>query len=120
MAGSRPWCRPRGRMTPERICTVVCRPFGRMLRANSNSVMCRRARTVSPPANRRLRKCGSARVEVSTRDVEGVTLALAAGPEISGIRYRQAAADRFGNFLVKGVPPGEYKLFAWEDAEPGA
>lgn len=34
--------------------------------------------------------------------------------------YRSATADHDGTFRVKGVPPGKYKIMAWEDIEPGA
>jgi hypothetical protein len=34
--------------------------------------------------------------------------------------YRSATADHDGSFRLKGVPPGTYKVLAWEDIEPGA
>jgi protocatechuate 3,4-dioxygenase beta subunit len=34
--------------------------------------------------------------------------------------YRQTATDQRGAYTLKNVPPGEYKVFAWEDLEPGA
>jgi hypothetical protein len=34
--------------------------------------------------------------------------------------YRMTTADQNGQFAMQGVPPGEYKLFAWEDVDPGA
>jgi protocatechuate 3,4-dioxygenase beta subunit len=34
--------------------------------------------------------------------------------------FKQTASDQFGNFSFKNVVPGEYKVFAWEDLEPGA
>lgn len=34
--------------------------------------------------------------------------------------FRSAATDREGHFIFRGIPPGSYKLFAWEDAEPYA
>jgi 5-hydroxyisourate hydrolase-like protein (transthyretin family) len=34
--------------------------------------------------------------------------------------FKIAATDQNGRFLLRGVAPGEYKLFAWEDLEPGA
>lgn len=33
---------------------------------------------------------------------------------------RVTTTDQNGRFTLKGVPPGEYKLFAWEDVDPGA
>jgi len=29
--------------------------------------------------------------------------------------YKTAATDLLGNFTIKTVPPGDYKVFAWED-----
>jgi hypothetical protein len=34
--------------------------------------------------------------------------------------YRLVNTDRGGHFTVANVPPGEYRLFAWEEIEPGA
>jgi hypothetical protein len=34
--------------------------------------------------------------------------------------YKTADADQNGRFSVKGVAPGEYKIYAWEDIEEGA
>jgi hypothetical protein len=34
--------------------------------------------------------------------------------------YRIATADQNGQFTLQAIPPGEYKLFAWEDADPGS
>jgi hypothetical protein len=34
--------------------------------------------------------------------------------------YRSVSTDAFGRFSMDGVPPGDYKLFAWEDVENGA
>jgi uncharacterized protein (DUF2141 family) len=28
--------------------------------------------------------------------------------------------DASGNFTLKGLPPGDYKIFAWEDVETNA
>ena len=33
--------------------------------------------------------------------------------------YRISSTDQNGQFTLKGVPPGEYRLYAWEDIEPG-
>ncbi len=33
--------------------------------------------------------------------------------------YKTTTTDQFGRFSLKGIRPGEYKLFAWEDVEPG-
>jgi hypothetical protein len=34
--------------------------------------------------------------------------------------YRMTTADQNGQFTLRGIPPGEYRLFAWEDVEPGS
>lgn len=34
--------------------------------------------------------------------------------------YKVSATDDTGHFSMTGIAPGEYKLFAWEDVEPGA
>ena len=34
--------------------------------------------------------------------------------------YKQVTSDQNGAFTFKDVPPGEYKVFAWEDVEMGA
>jgi hypothetical protein len=34
--------------------------------------------------------------------------------------YRTASTDAFGKFHIEGIPPGDYKVFAWEDVETGA
>lgn len=32
--------------------------------------------------------------------------------------YKTATTDQNGRFTLRGIPPGDYKLFAWEDLEP--
>jgi hypothetical protein len=34
--------------------------------------------------------------------------------------YKSVASDAFGNFRIARVPPGDYKVFAWEEAEDNA
>lgn len=34
--------------------------------------------------------------------------------------FRATTTDQFGRFVLASIAPGEYKLFAWEDTEPGA
>ena len=34
--------------------------------------------------------------------------------------YRTASTDAMGHLHVEGVPPGDYRVFAWEDVENGA
>jgi uncharacterized protein (DUF2141 family) len=33
---------------------------------------------------------------------------------------RTSITDQNGRFTIKGIPPGEYRLYAWEDVESGA
>ena len=33
---------------------------------------------------------------------------------------RSAVTDKSGKFTFRGVPPGTYKIFAWESLEPNA
>lgn len=55
------------------------------------------------------------------KPVSGATVVLA--PEV-GKRsrvdlFQQTEADQYGHFSFDGIPPGEYKVFAWDDVEPG-
>jgi hypothetical protein len=34
--------------------------------------------------------------------------------------YKGITTDQYGRFTIKGIAPGGYKLFAWEDVEEGA
>lgn len=34
--------------------------------------------------------------------------------------FRTATSDQYGHFVLRGVPPGSYKLFAWEAIDYGA
>ena len=34
--------------------------------------------------------------------------------------YKDVPTDQYGRFDIKGIAPGSYKLFAWEEVEPGA
>lgn len=51
------------------------------------------------------------------------TVALVpADPQRRGLAflYRTATTDSSGHYLLRGIAPGEYKLFAWDKIEPGA
>jgi hypothetical protein len=39
--------------------------------------------------------------------------------EIRPDLFRAATTDQLGRFSIKGVSPGNYKIFAWVDIEPG-
>jgi hypothetical protein len=52
----------------------------------------------------------------------GATVTLIPDAEHRSISwmYKTAFADQNGHFTIKGVRPGEYKVYAWEDIEAGA
>jgi hypothetical protein len=35
-------------------------------------------------------------------------------------RYKTVDTDQKGHFVIQGVAPGEYRIYAWEDIEEGA
>ncbi len=39
-----------------------------------------------------------------------------------GVRrlFKSTTTDQNGHFILQGLPPGDYKVFAWEKIEPGA
>jgi protocatechuate 3,4-dioxygenase beta subunit len=49
-----------------------------------------------------------------------VTLIPDAGHRSVGRLYKTTNTDQNGRFVVKGVTPGEYKIYAWEEMEEGA
>lgn len=56
------------------------------------------------------------------KPAQGATVTLIpdpAKPEQNYL-YHQAMVDQNGQFSFKGIAPGKYRLFAWEDIEPGA
>ena len=34
--------------------------------------------------------------------------------------YQKAATDQYGRYLLRGIAPGDYKIFAWEEVQDGA
>ena len=34
--------------------------------------------------------------------------------------YKSAVTDASGNFRIQGIPPGDYRVIAWEDIVDGA
>ncbi len=34
--------------------------------------------------------------------------------------YKSATTDQYGRFVLRGIAPGEYKLFSWDEVERGA
>ena len=61
--------------------------------------------------------------DAALRSFSNATVALV--PETPDLRrrtdlYRNTTSDAAGNFVLKTIPPGSYKLFAWEWAPPDA
>jgi hypothetical protein len=56
------------------------------------------------------------------RRVPGVDIVLIPDPKFRHRvdQYRTDTSDRNGGFNIRGIPPGDYKLFAWENLEPNA
>jgi protocatechuate 3,4-dioxygenase beta subunit len=60
------------------------------------------------------------RVEASSGDAaQGVLVSLAAVKNKRD-QFRTVQSDQNGNFNFANVPPGEYRVYAWEDIESGA
>ena len=34
--------------------------------------------------------------------------------------YRKVATDQYGHYLLRGIAPGDYKIFCWDEVEDGA
>lgn len=65
-------------------------------------------------------------IEGVVRDSKGdnaadmrVTLVPAVAHDVYWL-YRSANTDQNGRFLLKGIRPGDYAIYAWEEIEPGA
>ena len=56
-----------------------------------------------------------------TEAIKGATVVLIpeANKREQAAAYRTATLDQYGKFNLTGVPPGEYKLFAWDAVETG-
>ncbi len=52
----------------------------------------------------------------------GATVVLApdAARRTQAQLFRSATANQYGRYVLRGIPPGDYRLFAWVDVEPGA
>jgi hypothetical protein len=49
----------------------------------------------------------------------GATIALIPDPAAGRVQaYQLTHADEYGNFFLKGIPPGKYALVAWLDSAP--
>ncbi len=75
---------------------------------------------VSPKAGQ---IAGAVRNPKTQQPEPNVTLALVpqeAARRETQIYYRNVSTDAAGNFTLKSLPPGEYRVYAWEDVEDGA
>jgi hypothetical protein len=52
----------------------------------------------------------------------GATVALVPDPPRRGEKrlFKSTSTNQDGHFILQGIPPGDYKLFAWESIESGA
>ena len=52
----------------------------------------------------------------------GVSVALLPDEAHRGARrlYKSTSTDQYGRFELRGITPGDYKVFSWEEAESGA
>jgi carboxypeptidase family protein len=65
------------------------------------------------------------RIEGSVRDKDGkpsvsTQVILVPNERTQADRFRVSATDTNGHFTMRGISPGEYKLFAWDGLEAGA
>jgi carboxypeptidase family protein len=68
-----------------------------------------------------------ARVQGTVTDADGLPLAgvwVVLVPEEAHRGqmqlYRETTTDQYGHFELRGIPPGDYKLFSWDQVENGA
>jgi uncharacterized protein (DUF2141 family) len=60
-------------------------------------------------------------IEGSVENGEGARVTLIpSDPQRARTMTRLAVAEQGGHFSFPGLPPGRYKLFAWEDADVNA
>ncbi|MGO8731836.1 MAG: collagen binding domain-containing protein [Terriglobia bacterium] len=53
---------------------------------------------------------------------QGASVTLVPDPPHRGEQrlFKAATTDQLGHFVLQGIPPGDYKVFAWESIDPGA
>jgi len=59
-------------------------------------------------------------VDATLKPVSGVQAVLVPEARNRQDLYRTAMTDQEGRFTIRGITPGEYRIFAWEDIEPFA
>jgi hypothetical protein len=54
--------------------------------------------------------------------VSAATVVLIPGPErrTNATAFKTSTSDQNGNFSIRSILPGDYKVLAWEDVETGA
>lgn len=60
-------------------------------------------------------------LDAKQQPMAGASVVLVPAPKLRDRQdaYREITSDQYGRFLLKTIEPGDYKLFAWEDLEPG-
>ena len=59
-------------------------------------------------------------VDATLKPVSGVQAVLVPETRSRQDLYRNAVTDQEGRFTFRGITPGDYRIFAWEDIEPFA
>jgi hypothetical protein len=61
-------------------------------------------------------------MDISNHPFAGATVAVVpdANRRNSPDQYRVTESEADGHFTLRGIPPGDYKLFAWQNIEPNA
>ncbi len=62
---------------------------------------------------------GAVTLEAETAFTGAQVVLVPSDPEREDL-YHVASADQYGRFTIRGIAPGAYRVFAWEDAPAGA
>ncbi len=52
--------------------------------------------------------------------VTGVWVVLVPDHRDQSRLFQKVATDQFGHYLLRGIVPGDYKIFSWDEVEDGA
>lgn len=63
---------------------------------------------------------GGTTVDGDQKPMAGIQVVLIPNQRDRRDRYRTATSDQDGRFTIRNIPPGDYKVFAWEDLEPNS
>ena len=80
-------------------------------------VCCTDAGTIEVIINRSVGQLDGVIVDDRSQPVAGVQAVLIPDARNRTELYKTATTDQTGNFVMRGVTPGDYKLFAWEALE---